>query len=706
MALELLSPAGSPEALRAAVQSGCGAVYLGWGDFNARRSAKNFTDEEFAAAIRYCHVRGVRVFLTLNPLLTDRELPLALDAARTACRLGVDSVLVQDWGLFALLREALPDLPLHASTQMSLFTSGGAREIAADGCERVVIARECSREDTAAICKACPAEIEIFGHGALCMCYSGQCEMSALIGGRSGNRGTCAQPCRLPYGFSGKADAHPLSLKDANLAPFVPEMQDMGVACLKIEGRMKRPEYVAAVTEIYARLLREHRAPTKDEQKKLALAFSRDGFTEGYYRGTRGRGMFGTRPENAKWPEDWFSEIRARYEKENLRLVPLALNCTIRAGEPMTLTAEDADGHRVTVTGAVPEAARSRAITAEEVEARLKKTGGTAFSVASCFVTLDDGLAVSAGALNALRREALSQMETLRTAVPERRAFDFVPPTTVKNSADKPLLTVSIHKAEQLSEALVSLAPARLYVPVELLPQIDLTPYLGKTEFFAVLPRIYRTQDEPILRALLEDAAKKGVTGVSLANLGHLSLVRGLALSLHGGWPLNLYNSAALAFWKEEGLASACVSFELRDAQLRDLSKCLPCEAIVYGRLPLMITENCLNANESGCRYFQQRPVSVPADGACATAPELTDRRGERFPVLRAWGCRSEIENGKILYLADKASDWQSLGFRFAQLRFTAESPEDCVRMLRAYQGESVGAPENITRGLFYRGAE
>ena len=188
MALELLSPAGSPEALRAAVQSGCGAVYLGWGNFNARRSAKNFSDEEFADAIRYCHLRSVRVFLTLNTLLTDRELPLALDAARTACRLGVDSVLVQDWGLFALLREALPDLPLHASTQMSVFTAGGANEVYGDGCERVVLARECSREDTAAICKACPAEIEIFGHGALCMCYSGQCEMSALIGGRSGER--------------------------------------------------------------------------------------------------------------------------------------------------------------------------------------------------------------------------------------------------------------------------------------------------------------------------------------------------------------------------------------------------------------------------------------------------------------------------------------------------------------------------------------
>ena len=243
MALELLSPAGSPEALRAAVQSGCGAVYLGWGDFNARRSAKNFTDEEFAAAIRYCHVRGVRVFLTLNTLLTDRELPLALDAARTACRLGVDSVLVQDWGLFDLLRQALPDLPLHASTQMSVFTSGGVDELYRDGCERVVIARECSGADTAAACRSCPAEIEIFGHGALCMCYSGQCEMSALIGGRSGNRGTCAQPCRLPYGFNAPAkNAYPLSLKDSCLAGRIAEMERMGVSCLKLEGRMKRPE--------------------------------------------------------------------------------------------------------------------------------------------------------------------------------------------------------------------------------------------------------------------------------------------------------------------------------------------------------------------------------------------------------------------------------------------------------------------------------
>ena len=706
MTTELLAPAGGREALVAAVQSGADAVYMGFGAFNARRSARNFSDEDFRAAVSYCHLRGVKVYLTLNTLVTDRELPLLADAARVASAYGVDAILVQDWGVLATLQKIIPDVPLHASTQMSLHTLSGVKESARLGMTRAVLARELSRGEISEICQKSPIEIETFVHGALCMCYSGQCEMSAVIGRRSGNRGACAQPCRLPYGFSGKANAHPLSLKDACLAPFVPEMMDMGVACLKIEGRMKRPEYVAAVTEIYARLLREHRAPTTDEQKKLALAFSRDGFTEGYYLGARGREMFGTRPENAKWPEDWFGELRARYEKEDLRLVPLTFDCTIRAGEPMRLRAEDADGHTLTVTGNVPEAARNRALTAEEVEARLKKTGGTAFTVDLCAVTLDDGLAVSVSALNALRREALSQMEALRTAVPARRTFDFVPPKTVKNSADKPLLTVSLHRAEQLSEELIALVPARVYVPVELLPQLDLSPYLGRTEFFAVLPRIYRTQDEPILRALLEDGVKKGVTGVSIANLGHLSLVRGLDAALHGDWALNVYNSAALSFWKKEGLSSACASFELRDAQLRDLSKCLPCEAIVYGRLPLMVTENCLNANESGCRYFKERPASVPADGACASAPELTDRRGEHFPVLRAWGCRSEIENGKILYLADKARDWQSLGLRYACLRFTTESPEDCVQMLRAYQGEAVDAPENITRGLFYRGAE
>ena len=701
----ILAPAGGFAAVTAAVRCGADAVYLGAKNFNARRNAENFDDLALPETVKFCHERGTKVFVTVNTLVTDGEMDALIEEADAIAETGADAVILQDPAVMRLFRDRYPALPRHASTQTAVHDLDGALYLQDLGCETIVLARELTLSEMEKIAsRLTTAGAEAFVHGAHCMSVSGACYLSAMLGGRSGNRGLCAQPCRLDW-RCGKGD-HVLSLKDMSLLRHAQEMADAGITTFKIEGRMKRPEYVAAVTEIYARLLREHRAPTKDEQKKLALAFSRDGFTEGYYRGARGREMFGTRPENAKWPEDWFGELRARYEKEDQRLVPLTFDGTIRAGEAMRLRAEDADGHTVTVTGSVPEAARNRALTAEEVEARLKKTGGTAFAVASCAVTLDDGLAVSAGALNALRREALSQMETLRTAVPERRAFGFVPPTTVKNSAEKPLLTVSLHRAAQMSEELIALAPARVYLPVELLPQLDLAPYRGRTEFFALLPRIYRTQDEPILRALLEDGIKRGVTGVSIANLGHLSLVRGLDIALHGDWALNVYNSAALAFWKKEGLASACASFELRDAQLRDLQKSLPCEAIVYGRLPLMVTENCLNANESGCRYFTERPASVPCNGACASAPELTDRRGEHFPVLRAWGCRSEIENGKILYLADKARDWQSLGLRYACLRFTTESPEDCMQMLRAYQGEAVDAPENITRGLFYRGAE
>ena len=234
---ELLSPAGGWDSLVAAVQSGADAVYMGFGAYNARRSAKNFTEEEFAQAVRYCHLRGVRVYLTLNTLLTDRELPGAAELLHKASRLGADAVLIQDWGLWQLARQAAPELPLHASTQMSLHTLGGARRAAELGLTRVVLARELSRRDIAAICRDCPAEVEVFAHGALCMCYSGQCALSAVIGGRSGNRGTCAQPCRLPYGVNAPAaGGHPLSLKDANLSPYLQELEDMGVACLKLEG--------------------------------------------------------------------------------------------------------------------------------------------------------------------------------------------------------------------------------------------------------------------------------------------------------------------------------------------------------------------------------------------------------------------------------------------------------------------------------------
>lgn len=295
--LELLAPAGSMEAVAAAVQNGTDAVYLGYGDFNARRNAKNFSEEEFAAAVSYCHLRGAKVYLTLNTLLTDRELPKAAEVAAQASAIGADAVLIQDLGVLRMLRQVAPDLPVHASTQMTLHNLDGVKMAADLGLTRAVLSRELSRDQIEYICQRAPIEIEVFAHGALCMCYSGQCFLSSVIGGRSGNRGLCAQPCRMRYGWNGRADGNPLSLKDMSLAGHLRELRKMGVACLKLEGRMKRPEYVAVITRVYASAIREGREPTAEEVRQLTEAFSRQGFTEGFYQGKTGPDMFGIREE-------------------------------------------------------------------------------------------------------------------------------------------------------------------------------------------------------------------------------------------------------------------------------------------------------------------------------------------------------------------------------------------------------------------------
>ncbi len=650
--MELLAPAGGYEALTAAVQNGADAVYMGFGAFNARRSAKNFTDEEFASAVRYCHLRGVRVFLTLNTLLTDRELPGAAAALRKASAMGVDAVLVQDWGLLTLAKEIVPDLPLHASTQMSLFTLGGANAAAALGMERVV------------------------------------------LGQRSGNRGACAQPCRLPYGVNGPCrDAHPLSLKDANLSAYLRDMASMGVDCLKIEGRLKRPEYVAVVTGIYRRLLDERRLPTAEESAALEQAFSRSGFTDGYWLGKKGKAMFGTRPENVPEPKELFARARETYEngKEN-RKIPVNLHLTVRRGEPVRLSGACTVPGGVTIvmaTGDAPEEARNRAVTAEELRQRLTKTGGTVFAADQIEIELDEGLMVSASAVNALRRELLDELADRRMDTPKRRELPASPLPEAPAGAAELDFTVSISRPDQLTAELLAERPAIVYIPAELLDKMDLMPYIGQAEFCAVLPRIFRTADEPVFRDILQRHPE--VASAAIGNLGHLAIVKGLGKTLRGDFGLNVYNSRAVRFWQEQGLSSVTASFELRWQQVRDLGKYADCEALVYGRLPLMITENCVTKNSVGC-----------AHGAGSV---LTDRRGEQFPVLCAYGCRCEIENGKTLVLADKPEVFRC-GLRYGRLRFTTETAAECAALLRAHRAGTVTADDNSTRGLFYRGVE
>ena len=692
--LELLSPAGSMDSLTAAVQNGADAVYMGYGDFNARRNAKNFTEEDFASAISYCHLRGVKVYLTLNTLLTDRELPAAAGLARRASELGADAVLVQDLGVLRAVRQAAPDLTVHASTQMTVHNLDGVKACADLGMKRAVLSRELPASEIEYICDRSPIEIEVFGHGALCMCYSGQCFFSAVVGERSGNRGLCAQPCRMKYGWGGRPDGYPLSLKDACLIDKLRQLRKMGVACLKLEGRMKRAEYVAVITRIYATVLKEDRLPTDQELRDLEAAFSRQGFTQGYFEDRTGPDMFGVRPENTPEPKELFAQARQTYVNQENPLVDVNFYAMVRKGEPVRVGVEDPDGRVATAAGDVPEAALTRSITADQVEKQLARTGGTPYRCGKVKALVEEGLSVPLSALNALRRQVLEDLSAQRRALPPRGSGEYRAGARYENPTAPPALTVSVRKAAQVSPELLGRAPAILYLPAEELSQHPecLKGLRPETAVGVILPRVIWDREWPGVLDQLKRARELGATEALVGNLGMISAARALGFTLRADYGLPVFNAQALKEYKRLGFASATLSFELKLAQIRDLSKAIPAEALVYGRLPLMIVENCIVKNRSG-------------QCTCEGENILTDRKGERFPVVKAAGCRNEILNSKKLFLADKP-EWKKAGLTYARLAFTTENPWECVQALERYQGGSEWAPGAFTRGLYYRGVE
>ena len=456
--LELLSPAGSPEAVVAAVQSGADAIYMGFGDFNARRGAKNFTDEEFETAVRYCRVRGCKVYLTLNTLASDRELPEVLQLARRAAEAGVDAFIVQDLGLVRVLRRLLPDMPLHASTQMSIHNLAGVQAAAELGITRAVLARELSLDEIRDIAAKSPIELEVFIHVALCFCHSGQCYMSALIGRRSGNRGACAQPCRLQYSLGGRMDNYPLSLKDNCLAEYLDELEAAGVACVKIEGRMKRPEYTAIATGIYSRAIKEKLRPTPEEMQELELAFSRQGFTDGYLNKKIGPDMFGVRGEADKDVNKLYSAARKSYSGTELRRVSIKFFAIIKAGEPSRFAVEDTCGHRVIKDGPVPEKSETQSITKKTVYDQLYKTGGTPYLCWDIESIVDEGLYLPASLLNEMRRVLLDELTELRKEPPKVKVGSMPKiPMDIK-VLGKPKMIFQVTRSEQMSSALAGLS--------------------------------------------------------------------------------------------------------------------------------------------------------------------------------------------------------------------------------------------------------
>ncbi len=695
--IELLAPAGSMEALRAAVQNGANAVYLGCGSFNARQGAKNFTPQALVEAIKYCHIRGVAVHLTLNTLISDREVEECSELIRHAASSGVDAFIVQDLGVVQMCRRIAPMVPIHGSTQMTIHNLAGVEFCASLGMSRVVLSRELSREEIRYICRNSPIEIEIFAHGALCMSYSGQCYMSSVIGSRSGNRGRCAQPCRQCYGYSRRENRYPLSLKDNCLVSYLQELEAMGVASLKLEGRMKRPEYVAAVTSVYRNAL-DSGAVTKPMMDTLMTAFNRQGFTDGYYTGNLGKNMFGIREEK---PEDaaWLRLARQSYEASENQLVDVTFQASVtKDGSSLTVT--DPQGRSCTVKGPAGQIARNQPLTPEALADRLSKTGGTPYRCAGVQSHIDPELTLSAAAINALRRDALNQLTALRGRREVNMLLRMRKMPHYPGNREHPEFTVSVTTREQITPRLLKFDPAVLYVPLHILAaDPEFTRQLARRVHVAVsLPRIVHDGEMARIRDALRLVSAQGVSEALVGNLGLLKLVHEVGMKARGDFGLNIFNSLAtlaLKDLKEMKPESATLSFEMTLAQVRDVSKAVPCELMVYGRMPLMVTENCLFKGKTG-------------ECACHLgAAKLVDKTGAEFPVIRDGdSCRSVLLNGKKLSLLDRQSELSRLGLWALRLHFTTENGREVDHVLNASITSTPFDPGAYTRGLYLRGLD
>lgn len=693
--IELLSPAGSPEGVIAAVQNGADAVYMGMGAFNARRGAKNFTDEEFVKAVRYCHVRGCKVYVTLNTLVNDREMRDAVAAAKLASDAGADALIVQDLGMSYAIRCALPDIPLHASTQMSLHNLAGVEAAAEMGITRAVLARELSFEQIRFITKNASIETEVFVHGALCFCHSGQCYMSALIGRRSGNRGLCAQPCRLQYSLGGRMDDHPLSLKDNCLVDQIRRLEEVGVASLKIEGRMKRPEYTGIVTGVYAKAIREQRNPDKEEMELLEKTFSRQGFTQGYFIGDK-LDMFGVRSEPDKDADKIFAAARKQYAEGEMRRVPVHFYTVLEKGEHIKAIAFDDDGHKAIATGPVPERAKRRGLTEQYLTEQMFKTGGTPYNCIENKAKAEPGLYLPASEINELRRKLIAQLSAEREKAPGRRTLRIpAPPVNVPAISD-PARIYQVRTAEQLTPELAELKPDYIYFPaMELAENFDpLRPFIDNgARPVAVMPRVITDDQSREVYAALEKLFDYGVNEALTGNLGHVFIARQAGMKVRGDFGLNAFNSYTLRVLQDAGFISATASFELRLAQIKAMAKPVDTELIIYGRLPLMVSDQCIIRQSAGrCN--------------CQTPGQLSDRMGSVFPVVKEFGCRNVIYNAHKLYLADKRDDLYALGLWGLRMLFTTESPRECVEVAKGYLGLTDYKPNVLTRGLYYRGVD
>ena len=676
--MEILAPAGSFESVKAAVLAGADAVYFGAGSFNARRNAENFDKDSLCAAVEYCHVRGALAYLALNTLISDAQMNDALELARLACEIGIDGLIVQDLGLCEIIKRSAPNMPLHASTQMSIHTLQGARLLYDYGFKRVVLSRECSKHDLQIIsdyANKVGLELEIFVQGALCMSVSGQCLFSALLGGRSGNRGLCAGTCRLPFSVD-NGNGFDLSLKDLNLYKYFVDFEKMGIKSLKIEGRMKRPEYVAMAVDA-AVAARDNVSALPQKLDNLQKIFSRSGSTDAYYTGRLNADMFGVRSErdidNSKEIKNSAHEL---YRRERAR-VAVDMSLTVKSGQPCRLYATDGT-HTAYVQGAVPQTAQRIALDNDFACDKLSKCGGTPYYMRDFYADIDDGLAVAVSELNSMKKTALDELSVLR-AKPVGVEFSKNLPQIIAENRVNPQFIGSFQTVSQIPEN------AALYMYVLPLDTADnelrSLVYGGKN--VAVRLPAY-INDESYISDRLNTVKRLGISVAMTDNLGGIPLIKAAGMTVFGGSGLNIYNSYSAASPLLDNAFALTLSYELSATQISAIrSKTAVC-VNAYGRIPLMLIKSCPRRAHNGCKG---------CDG------KITDRKGIDFRLMCDCGV-TRLYSDRPLYIAERLREFST---DYYMLNFTDESSAQVSQIISAYES---GKPfsGSFTRGMYTKG--
>ncbi len=674
---EILCPVGNKEMLTAAVRSGADAVYLGAEHFNARRNAENFTNDDLADAIKYCHIRGVKVYLTLNIILSNSELNDALQLAHTAYINGIDAVIVADLGLIRLLNRHLPELPLHASTQMTVHTPSAIPFLKRLGIKRVVLARELNRNTIEEICTAAHnenIEIEHFVHGALCMSVSGQCLLSSMLGGRSGNRGLCAGPCRLPFAAP-NGNGYDLSLKDLSLINHIKELVKLGVDSFKIEGRMKRPEYVAVAAAALRSAIYEPNNLTKYDNL-LCSVFSRSGFTDGYFTEKKSADMFGIRTrDDVTAANKVLNEIHSIYRNER-QSIELCGKIVIKAAQSTTLTLSDGI-NSATSSAPPPDTAINRSIDAQTVKKSISKLGGTPFLLKQLDCEIDDGLSLSAASLNELRRDCIEKLTDKRAQEIKTAENIYYQPKTDISQNKKPYIFCRLDNPEQLTEDITAFSLPLHHGITEKIKS-------STAQKWVELPR-WVTSDQNLAEQL-EYFKNNGFTGAIYSNVAQILPIQKSGLKIMANFCINVYNTEAAQLLAEFGTDKILLSPEI----LLDEAKKLPAAAkkgiIAYGNIPLMLTVNCPIKNGMSCKD-------------CKREQSLTDRKGIHFPVRCQQGY-SELLNSRPIYLADRMDEID--GLDFITFYFTDETDVQVKTVINAYKNKEKPTGE-YTRGMYYR---